>query len=55
MASQLSDPAAADGLDVSLEDTELKDELGLLAELMVALNGFDNRLSSGEVDTVLGL
>jgi hypothetical protein len=55
MPSETSEPVDAFGLDVSLEDAELMDEVGLLGELMVALNDVHNRLSPREVDAILGL
>jgi|1185.fasta_scaffold396380_2 hypothetical protein len=44
-----------DSLDVSLEDTALLDEVGLLAELIVAAQDSDGRLDDDAIDRVLGL
>jgi hypothetical protein len=44
-----------DPLDVSLEDTALLDEVGLLADLIVAAQDADGPLEDHDIDRVLGL
>jgi len=44
-----------DPLDVSLEDTALLDEVGLLAELIVAAQDSEGPLDDDDIDRVLGL
>jgi heterodisulfide reductase subunit A-like polyferredoxin len=44
-----------DPLDVSLEDTALLAEVGLLADLIVAAQEADQHLDAEEIDRVLGL
>ena len=46
---------STDPFDVELEDPELLDEVGMTASLMVAANQSDGRLSSDEIDRLLGL
>ena len=53
--SKTQEPAAASGLDVALEDVDLVDELALLGELIADLNSVHCRLSSRELDALLGL
>ena len=44
-----------DPLDVSLEDTELLAEVGMLTDLIVAAQESDEQLSVEEIDHLLGL
>ncbi len=44
-----------DHLDVSLDDAELRAELDLTVQLILAANGSDSPLSRAEVDRILGL
>ena len=44
-----------DPLDVELEDTAKMDEVELTAALIVAANQADTRLSTAEIDRILGL
>lgn len=44
-----------DRLDVSLEDTELRGEVELTVQLILAANDAECRLSRDEVDRILGL
>jgi hypothetical protein len=44
-----------DPLDVSLEDTALLAEVGLLTDLIIAAQEADRHLSPDEVDRLLGL
>jgi hypothetical protein len=44
-----------DPLDVSLEDTELLAEVGMLTDLIVAAQDSDEQLSVEEIDRLLGL
>lgn len=44
-----------DPLDVELEDTDLLSEVELTAALIVAANQADTRLSTAEIDRILGL
>jgi hypothetical protein len=44
-----------DSLDVSLEDTALLDEVGLLADLIVAAQDAEGPLDDKDIDRVLGL
>jgi hypothetical protein len=44
-----------DALDVSLEDTALLDEVGLLADLIVAAQDAEGPLEDKDIDRVLGL
>jgi hypothetical protein len=54
--SGVADPRNGDDpLDVSLEDTELLAEVGLLTDLIVAAQEADEPLSVEEVDRLLGL
>jgi hypothetical protein len=55
MSTHPSESPTDPGLDVSLEDPELRDELGLLSDLMVALNRVDCGPSPRELDEMLGL
>jgi hypothetical protein len=45
----------ADPLDVDLEDADLLGEVELTAALIVAANQAPDRLSTGEIDRILGL
>jgi hypothetical protein len=45
----------ADGLDVSLEDTELRAEVELTVQPILAADDSECRLSLEEVDLILGL
>jgi hypothetical protein len=47
--------AVVDPLDVDLEDSDLLGEVELTAALIVAANQADERLSTTEIDRVLGL
>ena len=55
MPSKTQEPAVVSGLDVALEDVDLVDEVALLGELIAALNSVYCRLSSRELDALLGL
>ncbi|GAB3661630.1 hypothetical protein GCM10027596_21910 [Nocardioides korecus] len=44
-----------DPFDVRLEDDELLDEVELTANLIVAANQSDDKLSATEIDRVLGV
>jgi hypothetical protein len=44
-----------DPLDVSLEDTALLDEVGLLTDLIIAAQEADHSLDQHEIDRLLGL
>lgn len=44
-----------DPLDVSLEDTALLAEVGLLADLIIAAQEADKHLTAEEIDRLLGL
>ena len=46
---------STDPFEVELEDSELLDEVGLTASLMVAANQSEGNLSSEEIDRLLGL
>ena len=47
--------AARDVLDVSLNDVDLLEELGLSAELMIAACQSEQPLSQDQIDRLLGL
>lgn len=55
MSSDKPAPTLVHGLDVSLQDVELDDEVHLLVELIAAVNRFGSHLSSNEIDALLGL
>jgi hypothetical protein len=44
-----------DPLDVSLEDTQLLAEVGLLTDLIIAAQEADQHLSEDQIDRLLGL
>jgi hypothetical protein len=44
-----------DALDVSLEDTALLAEVGLLTDLIIAAQEADKHLSPEEIDRLLGI
>ena len=44
-----------DPLDVRLEDDELLDEVELTTSLIVAANQSETRLSTSEIDAILGV
>ena len=44
-----------DALDVSLEDTALLAEVGLLTDLIIAAQEADKHLSAEEIDRLLGI
>ena len=44
-----------DALDLDLHDTELDDEIHLLAELMVAAAESPRSLSQSDIDAILGV
>ena len=46
---------STDPFEVELEDSELLDEVGLTAGLMVAANQSEGPLSREEIDRLLGL
>ena len=44
-----------DGLDVPLEDSDIREEVELVSSLMVAAGTTDETLSPEQIDEVLGL
>jgi hypothetical protein len=55
MNPDLTATATPSGLDVSLHDDELADEVELTARLMIAANESARPLSPAEVDAALGV
>ena len=52
----MDDPHKSDDpLDVSLEDTQLLAEVGLLTDLIIAAQGAEGPLAVDEIDRLLGL
>jgi hypothetical protein len=51
----LSPAQAAAGADDELQDTDLRDEIELVADLVVAASASDGPLSLAEIDRILGV